>query len=82
MTRRSVTEAEWLAAYADPVVRAKTVHSTKFHRPDPECTEPAPACTVRGETRGFVVKERSFAERAREPCRRPECFREDDPVSG
>lgn len=82
MTGRSVSEGGWLAAYTDPAVRAKTVHSTKFHGPDHECTDPAPARAVRGETRGFVVKERSFAERAREPCRRPEWFREDDPVSG
>ena len=66
---------DWRSAYTDPVIRATTVHSTKFHRPDPDASDPVPACTVPSETKkGYVVKERQFAERARDPCQREACF--------
>jgi len=60
--------------YTDPVIRSASVHSTKFHRLDSDATEPEPACVVRYETQGYVIKERGFAERAREPCQHPACF--------
>jgi len=68
------TSREWREEYQQPVVRAGSVHSTKFHRPDSEVSEPQPACSVKYETRGFVIKEYEFARRAREPCQDPECF--------
>lgn len=65
---------EWQEEYEQPVVRAASVHSTKFHKIDPTVAEPTPACVVNYETHGYVVKEHSFAERARSPCQAPECF--------
>lgn len=75
MRSDTAVESEWRDAYAEPVVRASSVHSTKFHRPDPDAAEPVPACVVPNGTKGYVVKERAFAERAREPC--PSCFGDD-----
>lgn len=79
MAGKTVVEPESRESYTDPVVRASSVHSTKFHRPDPDASEPVPACVVPNETKGYVVKERSFAERAREPCQASECFGQAEP---
>lgn len=76
MPGQTTDESTWRESYTEPVVRASSVHSTKFHRPDPSSSDPVPACGVSSDVKGYVVKERAFAERAREPC--PDCFGDTD----